>query len=375
VNPTDDVYRRLQAHLDHSFIPFPATESGVELRLLRRLFNEAQARIALELSALPETVATIRKRIPSLTAEELRAKLDEMESRGLILATGRGEGELRYAKLAFVVGIYERQLERITPEFERDVRAYFEEAFDAAAHTTKTRQMRTVPVGQSIPVERNVATYDDLREYVRRIEGPFAVMACICRKGAEMLGEKCKQTGIRENCLTFGGGATEMVRLSGARFISREQMLDLLDAADREALVLQPENTANPLFVCCCCGCCCAVLTAAKRFPKPAQYFSANYYAGVNAEACEFCGTCVHRCQMDAVRMDGGPARVDGERCIGCGLCVTTCPSGAMELRKHEFEHVPPKDTRALYLKLLRDRYGPLKTAEAMSGYVLGRKF
>ena len=372
--PTEDAYRRLQQHLDRGPAPFPATESGVELRILKRLFSEEQARIALELSAIPEPIHIVQRRLPSLSGEELRRKLGGMAEEGLILATEAG-GEIRYAKLAFVVGIYERQVGRLTPELERDVRTYEEEAFGAAMHALKTPQMRTVPVGKSIPVERNVATYEDIRSFAARSEGPFAAMPCICRKGKDLLEEPCQQTKLRENCLTFGMAAKAMVEAGPARYISREEMIEFLEAADREGLVLQPENTANPLFVCCCCGCCCSVLTTAKRLPKPAQYFGTNYYAESNGETCEGCGTCLTRCQMDAVAMDSGHAKVERDRCIGCGLCVTTCPSTSLRLRRNDREKAPPKDTQALYMQLMRDRYGPLKMAGALTGYLLGRKF
>ena len=59
----DDVYRQLQRHLDKMPVPFPETESGVEISLLKRLFDEEEAYIALNLSALPESVI---KFIPAL---------------------------------------------------------------------------------------------------------------------------------------------------------------------------------------------------------------------------------------------------------------------------------------------------------------------
>ena len=93
-------------------------------------------------------------------------------------------------------------------------------------------------------------------------------------------------------------------------------MLELLDQADADGLVLQPENTKSPLFICCCCGCCCGVLTSAKRFPTPAEYFSTNYYAEVDQETCQSCGACISRCQMDAISNPEGPAQVDRKRCI-----------------------------------------------------------
>jgi Fe-S-cluster-containing hydrogenase component 2 len=373
--PAEDLYRKLQQHLDRMPVGFPATESGVEIRILKHLFTPAHARVALQLSAIPEPARVIRKRFkPEMTLEECAETLNDMAAKGLIQCVPI-KGVPHYGKLPFAIGMYERQVDRLTPEFERDTTEYLQGAFREAFHSKKTAQMRTVPVNKAIEVERGVATYDDIRAHVRSSSGPFARMNCICRQGKDLLGEPCRQTELRDNCLTIGVGAEVMVEQGAARFISRDEMLQLLDDAGREGLVLQPENTRNPLFVCCCCGCCCGVISAAKRFPRPADYFSSTYRAQVQADACDSCGTCQARCPMDAISTGGGGTCVDEARCIGCGLCVTTCPSGAMQLTRKEARKAPPDDTRALYLRLLRERYGPLGVVNAVGRRMLGLKF
>jgi ferredoxin len=356
---SEDLYRKLQQHLDRMPVGFPATKSGVEIKILKQLFTPEEAEVALALGVLPESARTIHKRIESqLTLEELTQKLDEMGRKGIIQRLPVG-AENVYGKLIFAVGIYERQVHRLTPELERNSQQYGQEAFFEAFHSKKTTQMRIVPVNTKIQVERSVASYDDLRAYVQSSPGPFARMTCICRHGKELLGEKCKQTSLDDNCLTFGLGAHIMVEQGAARFISREEMLELVNSADKEGLVLQPENTQNPLFVCCCCGCCCNVLVSAKRFSRPAEYFSSNFCAKVDQDACTACGLCAARCQMDAISMQNDRAEVDPAHCIGCSLCVTTCPAGALRLEENESKRVPPDHTQALYVQLLRERYGP----------------
>ena len=161
-----------------------------------------------------------------------------------------------------------------------------------------------------------------------------------------------------------------------ARPVSKEEMLALLEQADRQGLVLEPQNTQDPLFVCCCCGCCCGVLTTAKKLPKPAEFFQTDFVAQVDRERCELCGTCATRCQMNAIVADNEPAKVAEDRCIGCGLCVTTCPSEAMGLRKKERRPPPPKDMAALYSTIFQQRFGRLgAAAAAVAGHFLGRKF
>ena len=370
----ENLYRKLQQHLDRMPIPFPATASGIEIRLLKRLFSPAEAEVALALSMAPEAVATIRKRVRSRpTAEELAHTLSAMADRGLIERTAGVHP--RFGKSALAIGMYERQLPHLTAEFQRDVEEYMREAFGAALHSrTRAPQMRTVPVNADITPERGVVSYDDIRGFVRTTAGPFAVMDCICRKGADLTGHSCRQTSLRSSCLTFGPAAEGMVASGAARFITREQMLQALDAADREGLVLQPQNTTRPLFVCCCCGCCCGVLSTAKRLPEPATYFAASYHAVVDPELCSACGTCESRCQMEAVTAGDAASSVDLARCIGCGLCVTTCTTGAMTLELNATRKKPSASTSALYLRIYRDRFGTFEAARALGKAILGRQ-
>ncbi len=55
----DELYRALQRHLDRMPVPFPATESGVEIRILKQLFTPEDAKLTLLLSAIPEPLGTI----------------------------------------------------------------------------------------------------------------------------------------------------------------------------------------------------------------------------------------------------------------------------------------------------------------------------
>jgi electron transport complex protein RnfB len=356
---SDSLYRRLQEHLDRMPVGFPATQSGVEIRILRRLFTPEEAGIALGLSAIPEPAAAIHKRLAlPMTLAELTAKLDGMAAKGIALAHPFPDG-WRYGKLIYAIGMYERQVKTLTAEFERDNRQYMKEAFGRAFHTGGTPQLRVVPVNKRIAVERGVTTYDQIRAHIEASPGPFGTLACICRHGRDLLGESCKQTELRENCLMIGPAARWAVESGHGQAASREEILALLDRADQDGLVLQPENTKAPMFVCCCCGCCCGVLESAKRLPSPASYFSSNFYARVDAEACTSCGACETRCQMEAISSPEGKAVVDRERCIGCALCVTTCPSGAMRFEPNDKPRVPPDDTKTLYMRMFQERYGP----------------
>ena len=55
----DKVYRDLQRHLDKQAVGFPATESGVELRILQDYFSPEEASLALYLNYKPQPVSEV----------------------------------------------------------------------------------------------------------------------------------------------------------------------------------------------------------------------------------------------------------------------------------------------------------------------------
>lgn len=372
---TEDVYRRLQQHLDNMPVGFPATKSGVELRVLQHLFTPEEAEIALHLSALPEPLDKIysRAKKKGIGRKELARSLKVLAAKGAIHRT-HVQGKAHYSKLMLAVGMFEFQVNRLTKEFHSDVVQYLEEEFGKVFHTKKTSQMRTIPISEEIIPERGIGTYDRARELVKASPGPFAVINCVCRQGMDLQDEPCKQTELRETCLLMEDFAGPALEAGQARELSREGMLDLLERADQVGMVLQPQNTQHPNFICCCCGCCCGVLSTAKKLPRPAEYFDTNYVAEVDAELCSDCRTCADRCQMDAISHWDGLAAVDPWRCIGCGLCVSTCPDEAMHLKPKEALKTPPSSTDDLYLKIMKERFGPLGMAKIGGKKILGMK-
>lgn len=371
----EDPYRRLQQHLDNMPVGFPATESGVELRVLKHLFSPEEAELACHLSALPEPLEKIHRRAKKtgLGLAETRVSLKRMARKGAILRT-RVKGKPHYSKAMLAIGMFEFQANRLTKDFYTDVKEYMEGEFGKAFHTTKTSQMRTIPINEDVLPERQIGTYDRARDLVGASKGPFAVLNCICRQGMDLQGQPCRQTEIRETCLLMGTSARDWIRAGTGRKVSKEDMLAFLERANQVGMVLQPQNTRDPAFICCCCGCCCGVLGSAKKLPRPADYFDTNYYAGVDGDHCSECGTCSDRCAMDAISYLDDVALVDPDRCIGCGLCVSTCPEGAIQLYPREETRVPPPNQNALYFKIMAERIGPAGIAKVAVKKALGLK-
>jgi H+/Na+-translocating ferredoxin:NAD+ oxidoreductase subunit B len=371
-----DVYRRLRKHIDDMPIPYPETRSGVELSILKRLFTPEEAEVALGLSAVPEPVEKIRGRIPGRTEEELERVLDRMVEKGAIFggrALAHG-GKKRYSRAPLAIGMYEAQVDKLTKEMQQDFDQYLREGFAQALVAGKTRQMRTIPVNARFVPDRLVGRYDDARRLIEEGAGPWATRNCVCRQGKDVLGEPCRQTTSRRVCLMIGPAAKASVASGEGQALTREETFALLDQAERDGMVLQPSNARDPVFICFCCGCCCGMLKAAKQFPRPAEYLQANYQAAVDPTLCSECGTCHERCPMEALHTGDGATVVDLDRCIGCGACIPTCPSEAVKLRPKATETVPPRDLKALYGRIMTERFGWLGTAKRIGKVLLGRQ-
>ena len=357
---TQDLYQQLAHHLDNLPGGYPPTESGVELRILRRLFSPEEAELAMCLTVLPEEAKVVARRV-HWSVPETAQMLQEMEAKGLIYAYHPREGLPKYSALHFVVGIWEFQVGRLTPELVRDFEEYLP---TLAAHDVwqKAPQIRTIPVGQSIAANQEVMIYEQAEELVRS-QKHIVVAPCICRQERQTVGEGCKKP--LETCLSFGTAADYYQRNSLGREIDQEEALKILKQANRAGLVLQPSNSQKASFICCCCGDCCGVLRSAKLHPQPASVLASAFFAEVDAALCNGCGACTRRCQMDAVEMVAETAVLNLDRCIGCGLCVSTCPTKALALvRKPEADlpDVPPNFTLANF-QLGRTR-GKFKTTE-----------
>lgn len=358
----EDIYRKLAQHLDKLPCGFPATEDGLELKILKHLFTPDEAELAVHLNLIEETAAVIARRAGS-NVNETQKMLDEMASKGLIYDIREPGKPPKYMGFHFVVGIWEFQVDRLTNELIQDVDEYFaRDVFDPKIWK-ENPQLRTIPIGESIPNPAEIMPYEQAENLIQAHE-KFAVADCICRKEKRMMGEGCDKP--LETCLVVGQGADYYERYRKGRRINKAEALSLLEQADEHGLVIQPSNSKEAWFMCFCCGDCCGILLNVKRHPQPGMLVSSPYFAVSDEDICSACETCVERCQMEAIQVNGH-ALVLHERCIGCGLCVTTCDTGAMHLeRKPEYEQpYIPKDNVENFLRLARQR-GTIKSLDLL---------
>jgi hypothetical protein len=244
-------YQKLAKHLDKLPGGFTPSHTGAELRLLQRLFTPEEAELATHLTLEQEPAQVIAART-ALALAEVEQRLDEMSQKGLVFSVQSEDGPTLYQAVPFVVGIYEFQVNNLSEDLLQALEDYWSTG-ESRPRPQTIRQIRTIPIGQSIEPHLKALPYEQVNELVEANDR-FAVAPCICRRQAKLTGGGCDAP--EESCLIFGDFADYYVRGGLGRYISRAEVIEILVQADAANLVLQPSNSRDITAICCCCGCC-----------------------------------------------------------------------------------------------------------------------
>jgi Pyruvate/2-oxoacid:ferredoxin oxidoreductase delta subunit len=330
-------YRDLQRTLDRIPNGFPATESGVELEILRHLFTEEEASLAASMKLTIESPDSIAERA-EIDVGQARDLLKSMAKKGLV-RYGKHESGLGFGLMPWIVGIYEAQLERMDETFARLCERYFQETFDREVLTVRPALHRVITVEQAIPFELEVFPYETAHRIVEENRS-FAVRDCICRVQKAKIGEPCDYP--LEACLLLSKKENAF-RGSGYRELTAKEAKQLLRDCQEAGLVHTSSNVKQGVsYICNCCPCCCGILRGVTELGIGNSAAFSSFVSEIDEESCTGCGTCADQCHFNAVSVEDDVAQVDRERCAGCGLCVPACPQDAIHMaRRTDLEGIP----------------------------------
>lgn len=343
---TQQAYLQLAKVLDTLPNGFPATESGIEIKLLEKIFKPEDAELFCELKLSFETVDQIARRTgrPLTGLEE---RLTAMWRRGQIFGVDLG-GVKIFKMIPWAFGIYEFQL----PHMDRELAEMCEEympVYGRQFFKNKPQLMQVVPVEKEIQARQEALPYERVSHIIETGKS-FQVNECICKKEQGLLDNRCEKP--LDVCLAIAPIEGVFKNSAVGRVISKEEAYNVLRKSEEAALVHLTWNVASGhIFICNCCGCCCGVLRSINELGI-ADAVNSYYFAVIDPDKCAACGTCKNeRCQVNAIEEGENVYQVIKESCIGCGLCVSTCPSEAIRLvRKKPAEMtLPPKDEMGWY--------------------------
>ena len=351
---TKDIFRKLQQRLDQYSMGFPATASGIEIKILEYLFSNEDAALFLALSPRLETGHSVAQRM-GRSEQDITDHLEDMAERGLLFRSKK-QDTIKYAAIPFVHGLFEFQVKNLQPDLADMVEQYSREGFDTAICQSADFFLRTVPVHQSVDITQQIANYDDALKILKEKE-IIVVTDCICRKRKELIHQSCGKP--LEACFMFGSMGQYYLDRGMGRQIDFDEAVSIMTKCREAGLVTQPATSQNPSGMCNCCGDCCGILEALNKDPRPAELVFSNHFAVVDDTTCSGCETCLDRCQMKAIHMtEDSLAEVNLDRCIGCGLCVTTCPEDALTLmlKPAEQQRIPPATNAEQMLRMAQKR-------------------
>ena len=337
---SNDVFRRVKDKMDSLSVGYATTPSGVEMKIIAKLFDEGEAEMYLNLTEDLQTGRDIAEKINHDT-DEVEAVLRRMTEKGLTFPRfpKKEEEPVYYAVAPFFHGILEHQVNRMDPEMAD----LLEEFFEAGPLTRPVPGLRTIPVQTAVTPDLFVAPYDDVKAIVKK-KDRIALADCVCSVWQENRGGTCERP--KDVCMLFDFYGQYYVDLGMGRWVTQDEALAVLEKSEKAGLVAQFSFSENPEALCNCCPDCCASFRGIKKLPSPGLFIPTNYFAKVDGDLCTGSEICLDRCSMEAVTMNREDiAEIDLERCIGCGLCVSSCPVDAMSLERKPDDRilVPPK--------------------------------
>ncbi len=343
------VYHKLAQALDTMPNGFPPSESGVELRLLEKIFTPDEADLFCDLRLDFETPEQVAERT-GRPLEGLGERLKAMWHHGQLFGIDFGTTQV-YRALPLVFGIYEFQLKRM----DRELAELWEEyapVFGKQFFQNKPQLMQIVPVEKKIEAHQEAMPYEKVSALIEKGLS-FGVSPCICKTEKRLLDKGCDKP--LEVCLGIAPvpGIFDNHPLI-PKAITKAEAYEILRISEEAGLVHMASNvTEGHYFICNCCGCCCGVLRSINELGI-AEAVNSAYYAQIDPESCVSCGVCAdERCQVSAIQQGDQAYEVITHRCIGCGLCATTCPSDAIRMvRKNQAEIKTPPKTEKEWFRL-----------------------
>lgn len=303
---------------------FNMKENYMDFWILDRMLTKEEAKfmLAFKKKRVPATVEQMAER-NNMSVEEAQKILDHVCWIGLVEYNWHNEKkEKQYFLPKWVVGSGEYMVEHKTlADDHHEVATMFnlapQEPLEFAAKMVPPGGaglgMHVIPVEKAIPNVQESAPVDRLSRWLDMYD-KYCTMVCACRKAQRIRGEGC---GDIEGymCIGVGEMADYLVQTGkDAHYITKDQVIEILERAERKGYVHQVTNVDGPDMIVGICNCSpgsCYGLRTSQLFNTPNMSRS-PYRAHVDHEKCVACGKCVEVCPAGAAKLGQKLRRADG---------------------------------------------------------------
>ncbi len=341
-------------------VPFPITSTLINL--LKVLITEDQAKFILNFMKPSLNMNQLKKKT-GLGEVALTKILNELMDNGIIVGSkSRKMGIEVYRLMGPFPGIFEYSLMKgETNERDKKIANLFDKLFSEMSEGVQLNyeniasQYKNFPIiGRVIPVEKEIDIGQEeilTTEMVSKIienNDDIARAYCYCRHEKDLINEPCKLDAPRDNCILLGKSAQFAIKHNFAKPISKEEVIQIFKEAEEYGLVhkvfhVHMDTKREVESICSCCRCCCGIFQLYYLGIMPFNTVS-SYLAEISKEDCIGCATCVEKCPIEAISLEGSIAFVNNDKCIGCGVCSYHCPEEAIKLKRTGYRNVliPP---------------------------------
>ena len=172
--------------------------------------------------------------------------------------------------------------------------------------------MHVIPVEKAIELENTSVPVEHLSRWIDMYD-KYGVGQCSCRKQQRMRGEGSGEI-CGEFCIAMGDMAEYMDDRGIGRYITKEEVYEILERAERHGYVHQITNIDGEGKIVAICNCApgvCNALRTSQLYNTPNLSASA-YRAKVEKEKCVACGKCVEVCPVGAAKLGQKLCKKDG---------------------------------------------------------------
>ena len=115
--------------------------------------------------------------------------------------------------------------------------------------------MHVIPVEKAIPAHQQSASVEHISHWLKKYQDKYAVGACSCRRQQTMRGEGCGEIE-GDLCIGVGDMADYLVETGKGRYIDLDEVMEILERAERNGFVHQITNIdgENKIFAICNCA-------------------------------------------------------------------------------------------------------------------------
>ncbi len=163
--------------------------------------------------------------------------------------------------------------------------------------------MHVIPVEKAITLENQSVPVEHLSRWIDMYD-KYGISECSCRKQQAIRGEGSGE--IRGNyCIGMGDMAEYMDDRGIGHYVSKEEVYEILERAERHGYVHQITNIDGEGKIVAICNCApgvCNALRTSQLYNTPNLSASA-YRAHVKTEKCVACGKCVEVCPVGAAKL------------------------------------------------------------------------